>query len=110
MLRKYARSSDLWDSHKMKISISDDGSEHIVRVPHTEYMDSLGRDRILSRRQKEVLALLVTGRSDKEIADVLNISIHTAKFHVRVLFAAFKVHSRYRLISLAVRNEARKQK
>jgi DNA-binding CsgD family transcriptional regulator len=36
----------------------------------------------LSPRELEVLALLAEGASNKEIARRLNISVHTAKFHV----------------------------
>jgi DNA-binding CsgD family transcriptional regulator len=36
----------------------------------------------LSPREFEVLALLAEGASNKEIARRLNISVHTAKFHV----------------------------
>jgi DNA-binding CsgD family transcriptional regulator len=37
---------------------------------------------LLSPREFEVLALLAEGASNKEIARRLNISVHTAKFHV----------------------------
>lgn len=36
----------------------------------------------LSPRETEVLALLAEGASNKDIARRLNISVHTAKFHV----------------------------
>jgi len=39
-------------------------------------------DRGLTPREREVLALLAEGASNKEIAKRLGISIHTAKFHV----------------------------
>ena len=40
--------------------------------------DALG----LTAREREVLALLTEGASNKEIARRLGISVHTAKFHV----------------------------
>ena len=36
----------------------------------------------LTRREREVLALLTEGASNKDIARTLGISVHTAKFHV----------------------------
>ena len=52
----------------------------------------------LSRRQHEVLSGIVRSQTNKEIASMLNISVRTIKFHVSVLFAKFKVHSRVDLM------------
>ncbi len=49
-------------------------------LPATEV--SLDGELLLSPRELEVLALLAEGASNKEIARRLNISVHTAKFHV----------------------------
>ena len=40
------------------------------------------QDTALTPREREVLALLAEGASNKEIARRLGISVHTAKFHV----------------------------
>ncbi len=48
----------------------------------------------LSRRQREVLELLVQGCTNKEIASVLNLAKGTVKIHVSVLFHKLGVKSR----------------
>ena len=48
----------------------------------------------LSRRQREVLHLIVQGRSNKEIARALNLAEGTVKIHVAALFGKLGVHRR----------------
>jgi DNA-binding NarL/FixJ family response regulator len=48
----------------------------------------------LTHREGQVLALLSKGQMDKEIADRLDISIHTVREHVRNLFEKLGVHNR----------------
>ena len=48
----------------------------------------------LSPRQREVLALIVQGLSNKEIARRLNLAVGTVKIHVAVLFHKMNVTSR----------------
>jgi NarL family two-component system response regulator LiaR len=52
----------------------------------------------LSRREKEVLDLLLENFSNKEIASRLSISSRTAKFHVSNLLAKYGVESRVDLL------------
>lgn len=48
----------------------------------------------LSPRQREVAALLNTGKSNKEIARLLNISLFTVKDHVHAILSKAGVRSR----------------
>ncbi|HEX7440892.1 MAG TPA: response regulator transcription factor, partial [Caldimonas sp.] len=48
----------------------------------------------LTRRQSEVLALLLRGQSNKLIARALNLSVETIKDHVAAVLRALKVSSR----------------
>ncbi len=48
----------------------------------------------LSSRQHEVLALLVQGKSNQQIAEVIGLSEHTVKVHMGAIFRALGVHSR----------------
>jgi DNA-binding NarL/FixJ family response regulator len=58
----------------------------------------------LSMREMQVAALLVEGASNKVIARRLNISVHTAKFHVNAVVAKLGAHNRSDAITLALRN------
>lgn len=56
----------------------------------------------LSDREKEVLTLLVRGRSYKMIADELGISYHTVDSHMRKIYEKLHVHSNAEAVSKAV--------
>jgi DNA-binding CsgD family transcriptional regulator len=49
---------------------------------------------MLSRRQLDVLRLIVQGRSNKEIARSLNLAEGTVKIHVAALFSKLGIHRR----------------
>jgi DNA-binding NarL/FixJ family response regulator len=54
-------------------------------------------------RQGEVLALLLDGRSNKDISDALALSDDTVKNHVTALLRAFDVKNRVQLVLAASR-------
>jgi DNA-binding CsgD family transcriptional regulator len=58
----------------------------------------------LSPRQREVLALVVTGRSDQQIANTLFISRRTASHHVAAIMTKLGAHSRGEAAVRAVRD------
>ena len=57
----------------------------------------------LTAREREVLALLSRGLSNKQIAGELAISEHTAKFHVNAILGKLGAASRTEAVVLAVR-------
>lgn len=57
----------------------------------------------LTPREKEVLQRLVEGLSNKEIAQVLGISEHTAKFHVNAILVKLEVERRTEAVVRAAR-------
>ena len=57
----------------------------------------------LTPREREVLAALADGASNKVIARRLGISFHTAKFHVAAVLAKLDVDSRTEAVSVAAR-------
>lgn len=68
----------------------DDGSDEHVRPA-------------LSPRESEVLALLAEGAPNKVIARRLNISVHTAKFHVAAILIKLGAANRTDAIAIAMR-------
>jgi DNA-binding CsgD family transcriptional regulator len=58
---------------------------------------------VLTAREREVLALLAAGASNKAIARVLGVSIHTAKFHVASLTEKLGAGGRLEAVAIALR-------
>jgi two-component system nitrate/nitrite response regulator NarP len=58
----------------------------------------------LTRREMEVLADLASGRTNKQIARDLGVSLNTIKFHVRNLYQKLAVNSRGQAIALYLRS------
>ncbi|MDP1588673.1 MAG: response regulator transcription factor, partial [Prosthecobacter sp.] len=58
----------------------------------------------LSPREHDLLKLLVEGLTAKEIADRLQVSIHTTSTHTRNLFTKLGVHSRAAAVARALKD------
>lgn len=58
----------------------------------------------LTRREHQVLELLVGGASNKHIANALDISVHTAKFHVTALLEKLGARNRSDAVGIAFRD------
>ena len=52
----------------------------------------------LSKREKEVLKLVLQGKGNKQIALFLDISVRTVEFHLKNIYAKFEVSSRIELL------------
>jgi len=79
------------EAHTETRSLFDDEGEGAATAPR------------LSLREVEVLQQLITGASNKEIARRLNISIHTAKFHVASIAAKLGASGRTDAVARAMR-------
>lgn len=62
-----------------------------------------GPEPAISQREREVLALLAEGASNKVIARKLDISVHTAKFHVAAVCTKLNARNRTDAVSIALR-------
>ena len=60
----------------------------------------------LTSRENEVLAVLLSGKSNREISQALFISESTVKTHVRSIFSKYDVSSRSELISTLLKNQS----
>jgi len=58
---------------------------------------------LLTTREREVLQLLAEGKSNKEVAGVLNLSLYTVETHRSNIFQKLNLHSSAELILYAVR-------
>ena len=63
-----------------------------------------GDDTALTPREREVLALLAAGASNKEIARALSVSVHTAKFHVASLTEKLGASGRVEAVAIGIRS------
>ena len=48
----------------------------------------------LTDREREVLVLLASGKTNKEIAEILFITTNTVKRHLKAVFAKLDIHTR----------------
>lgn len=59
----------------------------------------------LTARQKDIMKLIIEGKSNKEISELLFIAEHTVKNHIYQLFQKLKIKNRYQLINMFVTNQ-----
>jgi len=59
---------------------------------------------LLTSREREVLQMLAEGKTNKEIATVLNLSVYTVEAHRGRIMEKLNVHSINELVRFAVRN------
>lgn len=77
--------------------------------------DKPGLDRIyekyaISRREQEIIRLLLDGKSNKEIEDTLFISIHTVKNHIYNVYRKLGVNNRFQLVHFFIKFQETAQK
>ena len=58
---------------------------------------------LLTTREREVLQLLAEGRNNKEVAGILNVSLHTVETHRGNIFQKLNLHSSAELVLYAIR-------
>jgi DNA-binding CsgD family transcriptional regulator len=75
------------------------GKQQSAIIKKTKLLDPL------TEREGEVLKLILTGKSNREIADELYISENTVKTHARNIYSKYDVGSRAELISTLLKNQ-----
>jgi DNA-binding CsgD family transcriptional regulator/streptogramin lyase len=84
-------------------------SRRLRNASTPENLDTVAEKFSLSKRETEILRLLLAGKSNKEIEDALFIAMATVKIHVHNIFRKVKVGSRLQLL-LRIQQEADKLK
>jgi DNA-binding CsgD family transcriptional regulator len=57
----------------------------------------------LTKREKEIVNLIADGKSNKEIAQILNVSVHTVEKHLNNIYKKLGVNNRASAASLYTR-------
>jgi len=59
-------------------------------------------EQVMTAREREILQLIVDGHSNKEISNLLGISIRTVEAHRQNLFRKFDVDNIVKLVKMAL--------
>jgi DNA-binding NarL/FixJ family response regulator len=74
--------------------------EYVAEVRRRGVEDSYD---LLSLREKEIMRLLVEGKTNREIAELIHVSVATVETHRNNVFQKLQVHNLAELILYAVR-------
>jgi DNA-binding NarL/FixJ family response regulator len=85
--------------------VSEMVSSGYLKNPKHENADNVSVGSRLTPRQREVLQLLAEGKSSKEVAVALNLSVKTAETHRANIMSRLNCHSVSELTRYAVRND-----
>ena len=86
------------------LSVHDDGPRSGAWADGADRAESDEATAALTPREREVLALLAEGASNKAIARALSVSVHTAKFHVASLTEKLGASGRLEAVAIAIRS------
>jgi DNA-binding NarL/FixJ family response regulator len=75
--------------------------KQLHNLPAEQHGDQVHRDTGITRRQHEVLQLLASGHSNKQISGKLYLTENTVKAHVSALLRAFGASNRTECVSIA---------
>jgi DNA-binding CsgD family transcriptional regulator/MFS family permease len=79
--------------------------DNMIRSQQTDIVRHIKTLDPLTAREQEVLQLILSGKSNREIAGALFISENTVKTHARNIFSKYDVSSRSELISTLLKNQ-----
>jgi NarL family two-component system response regulator LiaR len=90
--------SAIQDAYTGKSTLAPEATEALIQA--TRHRQNMGFD--LTKREKEVLELLVDGKSNNEIAILLSISLATVRFHLTNIYTKFGAKNRIEAVTLAL--------
>ena len=85
-----------------KPALSPEAAQILIQATRSP-ADKIGSD--LTDREREVLAYMVQGMNNNQIAEKLIISVSTAKFHVSSILSKLHVASRTEAVAVAIQNK-----
>src|SRR5512139_2378011 len=94
-------SEAIQQAHGGRPTLAPEAVQALIQPPSE--VETMAAD--LTRREQEVLALLVKGMSNPEIAERLFISRATVKVHISSILSKLEVASRAEAIALAIQNK-----
>ena len=92
--------SPLYSKHLFYADWSDDFVSLDMKDKYEEYIIEGIDDYGFTPREREVVSLLMQGKDAKHIASNLEISVHTANFHIKNLYKKLGISSRSELFAL----------
>lgn len=84
-----------------EIELNNNEKEFIQRIIDIEEPNKAQQNDLLSEREKEVLKVLCEGHSNKEIAEILHISLATVKTHMINIYSKLEVSNRVQAVEKA---------
>jgi DNA-binding NarL/FixJ family response regulator len=60
-------------------------------------------DKILTKREQQIIMLMLEGKNKREIADILSLSFSTIKTNVENIYKKFDVHNKVELIIYVIK-------
>lgn len=89
------------DAYQGKSNLSSEATQIMI----SEVRNPLSERYQLTKREKEILSLMVEGLSNKEIAKRLTLSTSTIQFHITNILSKFSVSKRTEAIYLALKQK-----
>ncbi len=76
--------------------------DSLVIVFDNDLRDTIFKKYNISKREQEIIELLLEGNSNKEITQKLFISLHTVKNHIYNIYQKMGIKSRYQLLNMFI--------
>ncbi len=84
---------------RIRAAIDSDRQARAVTTERTVVMERLAR---LTPREREVMELLIAGKTSKEVAVAMNVSVRTVEGHRRIVFSKMDVSSAAQLVRVVL--------
>jgi two-component system NarL family response regulator len=101
-IRSVAAGASWWDSTATS-EIQTTFKDHSFKTQHATISETVASP--LTRREQEILALIATGKTNQEIAEMLYITSGTVRVHVHAILQKLEVRDRTQAAIIAIQNQ-----